>query len=264
MSANTVNSLARGLMVLEAFKPGAFRLSLAEISRITNTPKATAFRLVKTLAELNYLKYDTAYKEYYLGPKVLSLGHSVLQSLEIQEIIRPYLVTLSRECGKTINFAVLDDSEMVYIERIRAPETVYLDITIGSRIPLYSTAVGRAVLAHMGEPQLAETLEKIGSDPKAAAYIRDKRKLSKTNKDIRQKGFASAHDEYRPGVGAIAVPVLNSEGIVGGINLVVAGDLVAVDEIIENYAQLMIRTSREISEALGHPAINAGRKEKGR
>lgn len=252
MPFKKVNSLSRGLMILESFTSDTIRLSLAEISKITDTPKATAYRLLKTLTELNYLKYDSRYKEYYLGPKVLSLGYSVLRSLEIQEIIRPYLGSLSKECEKTVSFAILDDTEMVYIDRIRAPDIVYMDVTIGARIPLYNTSVGKVVMANLEKKNLLDILEKLKSDSNSGPYISNRKRLFSTLEEIRTKGYATATEEYRKGVRAIAVPVLGSEGIVGGINLVVAKDLVSMDEVINKYSALMIETSREISEALGY------------
>ena len=256
MSKNTVNSLVRGLKILESFTSGSPRQSLAEISNITNTPKATAFRLLKTLAELNYLKYDARYREYQIGPKVLSLGYSMLQSLEIPEIVRPYLEGLSRECEKTVNFAILDETEMVYIERIRAPDIRDFNIAIGSRIPIYCTSVGRVVMAYMEERKLNELLMKVKSDPKSIPFVEDRRKLLQTLRGVRQKGFATADEEYLEGVGAVAVPVFNSEEIIGGINLVVSRPTVTMDELVRKYAPKLIRTGREISHALGFPPEN--------
>ncbi len=103
-----VNSLSRGLTILECFTRRKQYLSLAEITKMIGVPKATVFRLLHTMRELNYLKYDFPNKKYYLGPKVLSLGFSVLQSLEVCEIARPYLEKLARECDKTVNVSMLD------------------------------------------------------------------------------------------------------------------------------------------------------------
>ncbi len=256
MPPKTVNSLARGLMILESSSHGSFRMSLAEISRVTHTPKASAYRLLKTLTELNYLKYDERHKEYYLGPKVLSLGFSVVQSLEIQEIIRPYLQSLSRACAKTVNFAVLDDTEMVYIERIRAPDAREFTISIGSRIPIYSTAVGRIVMAHMEAGKLKDILGRLDSGPDSAPFIADRPALFRRLESIRLRGYARADEEYLQGAGAVAAPVFDSEGIIGGINLVVARPMVTMDELDKEYAPKLVRAAREISHALGYPSEN--------
>jgi IclR family pca regulon transcriptional regulator len=108
-----VNSLVRGLLVLECFTPQKHQFTLAELSKLVDIPKSSLYRVVKTLCEMNYLRYDEQNKRYYLGPKVLSLGFSVLQSMELREIARPYIEKLSRECNKTVNLAILDKYEMV-------------------------------------------------------------------------------------------------------------------------------------------------------
>ena len=139
---------------------------------MTHTPKASAHRILKTLTELNYLKYDPKYKEYRLGLKVLSLGYSVLKSQEVQDIIRPYLRALSAAVQKTVNFAMLDETEIVYIDRIKAPDIVYLDVAIGARIPLYSTAMGKVVMAHNARKKPAGYPGKNKVRPKRGALHR--------------------------------------------------------------------------------------------
>lgn len=252
MAGERVNSLAKGLMILESFVPGSFKLSLAKLSKMTNTPKTTAYRLLNTLTDLRYLKYDPRYKEYYLGPKVLSLGYAMLQSMEIRDVIRPYLEELSNGCNKTVGFAILDDAEMVYIERIRAPDVLYLDITIGTRIPCYATAAGKAVLANIPEEKLADILETIKSDPNSAPFVGDGHKFVQSLKEIKKTGYSLSDEEYRQGIRAIAAPVSSFEGVLGAVNMVVAGSLVSVDELKDRYAPMLVKMAKEISDALGH------------
>ena len=156
-----VNSLVRGLSVLECFTPHKHQFTLAELSKLVAITKSSLYRVVKTLCEMNYLRYDEQYKRYYLGAAVLSLGFSVLQSMEAREIARPYLEKLSRECNKTVNLAILDKHEMVYIERIKVPGLREFNISIGNRIPLWNTAMGKAVLAYLEPEKLKKILKKL-------------------------------------------------------------------------------------------------------
>jgi len=189
-----------------------------------------------------------------LGPKVLSLGYCSLQTIDSREIIRPYLETLSKECNRTVNFCVLDDTEMVYIERIKAPDIVFLDIVIGSRIPLYNTAVGKVVLANLEKKKIEDILEKIKSDPNAIPFISNRQRLYRILEKVKLNGFALNDEELRKGIRAIAVPIFSSEGIVGGINLVVASALESMDELKNKYALPLLITSKKISESLGYSA----------
>ncbi len=254
MATPTVNSLAKGLKILESFTLDSLRLSLSEISRMTETPKASTHRILKTLTDLNYLKYDARSREYYLGPRVLQLGYSVMQSMEIREIVRPYLEELSRECRKTVNFAILDDTEMVYVERIRAPDIHYFNIMVGSRIPIYNTAMGRAVIAFLDEKKLNVILDKLQADEKAIPFVEDRGKLRQRLEGVRENGYSTADDEYMDGLKALAVPIFNANEVIVGINLVFPNPATSVEEIIGKYSALLLKTGKEISDILGYTA----------
>ena len=143
---SSAGSLTRGLLVLECFSPQKDSFTLSDLAKLLVIPKSSLHRVVKTLSRMNYLRYEEQSKRYYLGMRVLSLGFTVLQSMELREIARPYLEKLSRECNKTVNLAVLDRDEMVYVERVRVPSIRTFNIGVGNRIPLWSTAVGRAAV----------------------------------------------------------------------------------------------------------------------
>src|SRR3990172_7552010 len=91
------NSLMRGLLVLERFSPEKPQLSLAELASVLDVPKSSLFRIAKTLSEMGFLRYDDASKRYSLGTRVLSLGFSVLQGMELRDLARPHLESLARE-----------------------------------------------------------------------------------------------------------------------------------------------------------------------
>ncbi|MGZ3648864.1 MAG: IclR family transcriptional regulator, partial [Syntrophales bacterium] len=105
---SSAGSLTRGLLVLECFSPQKDSFTLSDLAKLLVIPKSSLHRVMKTLSRMNYLRYEEQSKRYYLGMRVLSLGFSVLQSMELREIARPYLEKLSRECNKTLNLAVLD------------------------------------------------------------------------------------------------------------------------------------------------------------
>ena len=106
-----------------------------------------ATRYVQTLLELGYLNRDPQTKEIQPCPKILSLGFSLLKDMDLQARITPYLAEVNREYGVGSQCVILDETEIVYVERFRARSIVGLDLTIGSRIPAHCTALGRAILA---------------------------------------------------------------------------------------------------------------------
>lgn len=252
----SVNSLKKGLSILECFNPKEHYFSLSEITKTSGISKTTAFRLLTTFCELDYLKYNSESKKYYLGPKVLSLGFSVLQSLDVREIARPYLEKLAREFDKTVNLAMLDKLEMVYIDRIKVHHIRDSNINIGDRIRVYNTAAGRAALACLEEEKLLEILKEIKKDPRASRHIgKNGSKLIKILDNVRANGFSINDEEAFKGVRAIAVPVFSQDNFYYAVNVVVASELVSVNELKTKYAPKLIRTGNELSKAMGYQGM---------
>ena len=244
------NAIVHGMSILEAFGPKSFMLSLAEIARKTGLPKASVYRILKTFTELNYLKYDDKSKKYYLGPKVLSLGFTALQSMDVHEIARPFLKKLSDECNKTVNLAVLDNHEVVYIDRIRVHDIRDFTISIGTRMPVYNTAVGKAITASLNEPELTALIAQIKSDPAFLRLFGNETRLRKVLDEIRQSGFATGEEEFLKGIIAVAAPLRSQNGVHSAINIVAPSSVASIGELKEQYVPKLIETSEQISELL--------------
>lgn len=248
-----VNSIYIGISILESLTPGKRFYTLSEITKLVNAPKSTVFRLLKTFCKLDYLEYDAENKKYCLGPKILSLGFSFLQSLEIRDIARPYLEKLSRECDKTVNLSILNKREMVYIDKIKVHDLRDLNINVGDRIPVHNTAAGKAVLAHLDPGRLSEIIREIKKDHAVSQKIgRNGGRLLQALEEVRTKGFAICDGEFRKGVRAIAVPILSPQGANCAINLVVASELLSIEELAREYAPKLIRIGDEVSKATGY------------
>ena len=248
-----VNSIYVGISILESFTPGKRFYTLSEIAKLVNGPKSTVFRLLKTFCKLGCLEFDAENKKYCLGPKILSLGFAFLQSLEIRDIARPHLEKLSRECDKTVNLSILDKGEMVYIDKIRVHDLRDLNINIGDRIPVYNTAAGKAVLAHLDPERLSGIIKEIKKDHEVSQKIgRNGSRLINSLDEVKTKGFAIGDAEFRKGVRAIAVPILSPQGANCAISLVVASDLLSIEELTREYAPKLIRIGDEVSKATGY------------
>jgi IclR family pca regulon transcriptional regulator len=255
-SIYSVNSLKKGLSILECFTPRKHHFSLSEITKVAGISKTTAFRLLNTFCELDYLKYDSENKKYYLGPRVLSLGFSVLQSLDIREIARPYLEMLAKEFDKTVNLSILDKTEMVYIDRIKVHSIRDFNINIGDRIPVYNTAAGRAVLAYLEREKLLGMLKEIKKHPNGSRFIgKDGNKLIRILDNVRANGFSISDEEVLRGVRAIAVPVFSQQKEYYAVNVVVASELVSVNELKTKYAPKLAKVGKELSKAMGSQGV---------
>src|SRR5439155_15827491 len=123
------------------------------LGRALSMSLSTTHRYAATLASLGYLKQDDATKKYRLGPRVLDLGFSAIHSMELREISAPHLQRLSDETGYTVNMAVLDGTDIVYVERCRSARmgqrAIDLNLHVGSRLPAYCTSMGKILLAYL-------------------------------------------------------------------------------------------------------------------
>ena len=246
----SASSLVRGLKVLECFgQQKHHRYTLSELARRLNMPKSSIYRVLKTLSQMDYLRYEEHSKHYYLGVRVLSLGFDLLEGMELREIARPYMERISRECNKTINLAVLDRVEMVYVERISVRSIRAYNISVGSRMPPWNAATGKAVLAYLETPTVLRMLEKA---KKEGVFRGSEKKFMKILAEVRKNGFAVSDQEARRGILAIAVPLFSSKGAVGAINLIAEPEDVSIDVLERDYAPKLMEVGSQLSETLGY------------
>ena len=244
------SSLARGLSVLECFgQAKRNRYTLSELTKQLNMPKSSIFRILKTLVRMGYLRYEEHSKHYYLGVRVLSLGFALLQGMEIREIARPYMEMLSHECNKTVNLAILDGLDIVYVERVSVWSIRAYNIGVGSRLHLWSSAVGKAVLSYLDPSMVSQMLKRATKD---GVFTGDEETFMNTLADVRKNGFAENNQEQRQGIMAIAVPIFSSKGITGAINLIAEPEDVSIDVLKMDYAPKLMKMGSQLSEALGY------------
>ena len=175
----TSQSLERGLAILSAFDSDRPLIGVSELSRELELSRSTAHRYIATLAQLGYLQQDPDSKRYRLGPKVLDLGFSAINSMDVREISAPHLRRLSDETGHTVNLAILDGTDVVYIERCRTAQPgqreIDLNLHVGARLPAYCTAMGKAILAFLPDERREDIIARIEFTPRGPNTITDPR-----------------------------------------------------------------------------------------
>ncbi len=257
---NFINSLARGLSILEVFDLAKPRMGISDLSRKTGLSKSTVFRLVHTLRNLGYIIPVGEENKYTLGPKVLTLGFAVLSSLELREVAQPYLMELSRKRKETVNLAVLDGWRLIYVERIKTHQIVNINLHVGSRLELYNTAMGRVLAAFQSKDWLSSYLRYLKQLPEAKEYWKDNgKKLSKILEEVKKNDFAINNEELTPGLRSVAAPVRNREGhIVGAVNIAVSSSLYSLPKLKQDLISPLRKTTQAISEALGYESPKKG------
>jgi IclR family pca regulon transcriptional regulator len=255
-----VNSLQRGLTLLEGFTRERPRLKLQELTQSSRLPKTTVLRLLRTLVSLNYVRFDALKREYCLGPRVMSLGYATLAGLDLREIARPYLEELSRVSGQNVNLGILDRTEMVYVERVTRKQLITTDHTVGSRVNLYSTAIGRAVLAYLDAGEREQMVRRLFAAEGAKRIGMRREAFLELLQEVRRNGYAVNNEEYIPGIRAIGAPIFNAGGKAdAAVNMPVFSKSISLRQLTKHYAPNLLRTAADISGSrgfAGYPAAS--------
>src|SRR6188472_1327452 len=258
----TSQSLERGLAILSAFDSERPLIGVSELSRELSLSRSTAHRYIATLAQLGYLQQDPDSKRYRLGPKVLDLGFSAINSMDVREISAPHLRRLSDETGHTVNLAILDGTDVVYIERCRTAQPgqreIDLNLHVGARLPAYCTAMGKAILAFVPEDRREAIIERIDFVSRGPNTITDPAEFRAELERIRVSGFAVNDEELAYGLRSIAAPIQAHSGeVLGALNLAVHRTMSTMDELIARFGPAVKQTAEDISLGMGHRLVPA-------
>jgi IclR family pca regulon transcriptional regulator len=250
-------SLERGLAILSSFSSAQPLLGVSELSRHVGLSRSTTHRYVATLTALGYLQQDLATRRYRLGPRVLNLGFSAINSMELREISAPHLQQLSDETGYTVNLAVLDGSDVVYIERCRSSRQgqreIDLNLHVGSRLPAYCTSLGKALLAYLEPSDLHAVLADVQFTKRGPNTLTDKKALIAELECVRASGLALNNEELAYGLRSIAAPIRSQDGgAVAAINLAMHRSMVGPEEMVARLAPALKRTAADISARIGY------------
>jgi IclR family pca regulon transcriptional regulator len=265
MERNFIASLSHGLSVLEAVADNSADIPLAALAKRVGLKKTSTWRLAHTLVELGYLHQDPHTRNFRPAPRVLALGYAYFDGLDLKQLSLPFLHELSARHNEVVILAVRDEDEVIYIERVRTSQIVTINLHVGSRLPLYNTSLGRALIADMPGDWVAQYVRRLASDPKARKYVKSGgKKLMETLRETRERGFALNDEELVEGLRAIASPVRgrNAE-IVAAICISVPSSRATVSELRRTFAPDLIATAEKISRALGYsskvPSQNGNR-----
>lgn len=204
---NFVTALARGLELLRCFGPEDEMLGNAELARRTGIPKPTVSRLTYTLTRLGYLRYVESLERYQLGPGVLALGYSYLAGSAVRSIARPLMQSLAEATDCQVALGSPDRLKMVYTEACQGAGPMVLRLGIGSRVPMATSAMGRAFLAAIPEAERKRYCDAIREqEPEHWPQIEEG--LEQALEDYQKRGFCISEGEWDGGVSGVGVPLI--------------------------------------------------------
>jgi DNA-binding IclR family transcriptional regulator len=202
-----VSALARGLRILQAFRSAEERLSNADLAQRCGLPRSTIARLTYTLTTVGFLHQEEEHGRFRLGLATLSLGRSMLSKLDFQSENGELLQKLANDTGAMVALGIREQLSVLYIDARRSQSTpVTLNLGIGSRLPLATTAMGKAHIAAMDDAERKSVLARIEALDRDA-WPSIEREIHQALIDLQQQGCVTALQTWRKEINGIAVPL---------------------------------------------------------
>lgn len=249
-SSQYSTALVRGLQILRAFTPTDASLGNQDLIDRTGLPKATVSRLTFTLVGLGYLTYDEALGRYSIGPATVSLGYSGLSTSAVIHMAKPLMQAIADDTGLAIAMGTRDALEMIYLANSRSEAPVTLRLNVGSRLPIWSTAMGLAYLCGM-EDDIRDRIvgELVRADPGNRKRI--EHALVRAMDEYQANGFVTSLGDWFSYINAVGVPFRPTDGsqlvaiTCGGIR-----DMAPEDICRDNFGPRLRRLTKELQARL--------------
>jgi len=243
--------LDRALAILNLLSAEGPDLSLGEISDKIELHKSTVHRLIMVLERHKLIERNSVNGRYRLGLKLFELGTRAVSQLDLRERARPVLERLVLETSETVHLGILDEGEVLYLDKVEPARSVRMSSSVGRRNPVYCTAMGKAILAYLPESQVETIVRKHGLKAMTANTITSFLDLKAELAAIRERGYAVDNEEIEEGVRCVGCVVRDfSGGSVAAIS--VSGPAFRISrEKAKNLARPVIAAANALSLQLG-------------
>lgn len=247
----TVQSVDRALEIIDILQDEPQGLGVTSLSKKMGVSKSTIYRLLSSLLNKEYVRKNRETQKYHLGLRLMQLGQTVTNQIDIRQIASPVMERLVQDTGETVHLVVQNGNEIVYIDKIESQATIRMFSNIGKRAPMHCTGVGKAILSGLSDEKVENIIKENGLKKFTNNTITDPQVLKEHLNEIQMAGYSIDDEEHEMGIKCAASPIFNFKGeVVAGIS--VAGPIMRVDEHkIELMAKEVLKASKEVSESLG-------------
>jgi len=251
-----VKSAARVMDVLDVLRNHPDGMTLQELCNELNIPKSSMHEILHTMTERNYLN-QSENKRYSTGFKLIELGLSSLDRINVYQSAKQYMVKLVELFEETAFMAVCVDDEMVYINKLDCSRSVRTTVTLGDHKPMHCTSLGKSFLAFKSETEVERIVQRKGLPAYTSQTITNYERLLKELESVRQRGVACDNQEIEWGLTCIACPIFDYHGrVVAAIS--VAGPSLRIELRKKEIESALIEHSLQISAEFGyHPRIDS-------
>lgn len=252
MENDSSTAIGRAFDILEAIaRRGDGGMTNSDLSRRLQIPKSSASYILRTLENRGYLQRDQNSGKYSLGLKLLILSRGITADSDARALAKPLLEKFVKETNLSAHLAVLDNGRAVYVERVEAVSFVKMDIWVGHRVPVHSTAVGKALVSDLTEAEVTKILDARGMDKRTLQTIATHTKFLRELERVRAVGYALDNEENSESVRCIAAPVFAHDNKVVAAFGTSATTMQLTEAALPNIADKIKTAARKISEQLG-------------
>lgn len=247
----TVQSVDRALEIIDILEDEPQGLGVTPLSKKMGVSKSTIYRLLSSLLIKEYVRQNEETQKYHLGLRLMQLGQTVTNQIDIRQVAAPVMERLVQDTGETVHLVVQEGYEIVYIDKIENQATIRMFSNIGKRAPMHCTGVGKAILSNLEDEEIENIIKENGLEKFTNNTITDPHKLKEHLKEIQMLGYSIDDEEHEIGIKCAASPIFNFKGeVIAGIS--VAGPIMRInDNKIQHMAKEVLKASKEISESLG-------------
>lgn len=248
----TIQSVERALTILKYLSGNVTEIGITDIASYMGLGKSTVYGLVNTLVQEGYLEQNPDSKRYRLGLKLFELGCIVQGRMDVREIARPYLKELSEHFKMTVHMGVYKEQEVVYIDKMDAPDTRIVYSQVGKRAPMYCTGIGKSVLAELKQEEINTILEKQPLEALTPNTLTEAESVLKELETIRKNGFAVDNEEVEQGLKCVASAIHDHQGRPAAAISISSSAVKMTSEKMVEAAELLKKATAEISKKLGY------------
>jgi DNA-binding IclR family transcriptional regulator len=252
----TVQAIERGCRILDFLSKDKRGYSIQDLSSELDLPKPTVHRILSTLRHFGYVTQDETSKEYRLGFRLVELGYTVLDQVDLRKVAEPLLDQLASVVQETVHLVILDQGESVYldkVEKVSDPKSLRMVSRIGMRNYAHSCAVGKVLLASLPAPERDEIIAQKGLPRMTKNTIVSSRQLDKHLADVKTQGYAVDNEENEEGIRCVAAPIKNDRGeVIAAVSISGPSVRLTENRISGELRTHVMKTASEISEKLGY------------
>jgi len=249
-----VKSADRVLTLIELLTTNRDGLTFTELQELTALPRSSLYGLLRTMSERHHLQFDPHSQGYRIGVRLWEAGQAFNSGVRIEQVAMPHLRHARDQLDETVQLAVLDGMENIYVAKVDASHALRLDSFVGARLPAYATGIGKVLLSGLGKSKVDQLLAKTELIRFTDTTISDADSLHEALERIRQQGFAIDDGEYTLGVHCFAVAVRDVSGeVIAAISASIPSPRLS-DGIQTRAVNTLQEAAGQISAQLGYRA----------